>query len=116
MSTEIATMISTSLIPPLSKPSLWSLTLAACAADPSNLPISPVGEHSYSTLSGQIPVALAVLRVAAEVEPCPKAVMQWYRHTPIRELGNLSAERLVALGRAEMVIAFLRSIRDGARN
>jgi hypothetical protein len=57
-----------------------------------------------------------VLRVAAEVEPCPKAVMQWYRHTPIRELGNLSAERLVALGRAEMVIAFLRSIRDGARN
>jgi len=109
-------MISTPSILPLSKPSLWSLTLAACAADPSDPLISPVGEHNYSTLTGLVPVALAVLRVAAEVEPCPKAVMQWYRHTPIRELGNLPAERLVALGRAEMVIAFLHSIRDGARN
>lgn len=109
-------MISTPTILPLSKPSLWTLTLAACAADPLDPLISPVGEYSYSTLFGLIPVALAVLRVAAEVEPCPKAVVRWYRHTPIRELGNLSAEQLVALGRAEMVIAFLRSIRDGMRH
>ncbi len=109
-------MTSMSSILPRSEPSLWSLTLAACSADPSDPLISAVSEQSYSTLFGLVPVALAVLRVAAEVEPCPEAVMQWYRHTPIWELGNLPAERLVALGRAEMVIAFLRSIRDGARN
>ncbi|MCX7512257.1 hypothetical protein [Frateuria sp. STR12] len=56
-----------------------------------------------------------VLRVAAEIEPSPAALMEWYQRTPIHELGDLSAEQLVALGRAEMVIGFLRSIRDGIR-
>ncbi len=100
---------------PLAKPSLQSLIVAAYAADASDRLISPLGEHGYSTLFGLIPVALAVLRVAAEIEPDRAAVMEWYRCTPIRELGDLSAEQLVALGRAEMVIAFLRSIRDGLR-
>jgi hypothetical protein len=106
-------MTSMSSMLPLAKPSLRSLVLAAYTADPLDPLISPVDERSYSTLFGLIPVALAVLRVAAEIEPNPAVVMDWYRWTPIRELGNLSAEQLVALGRAEMVIAFLRSIRDG---
>lgn len=95
--------------------SLQALVLAAYHADASDPPIAPVGEYGYSTLFGPIPAALAVLRVAAEIEPRPTAVMEWYRRTPIRELGNLSAEQLVALGRAEMVIAFPSSIRDGTR-
>lgn len=109
-------MTSMSSISPLARPSLRSLVLAACAAGPSDPLISPVGEHGYSTLFGLIPVALAVLRIAAETESDPEAIMEWYRWTPIRELGNLSAEQLVALGRAELVIAFLRSIRDGMRS
>ncbi|MHA6205636.1 hypothetical protein ACXU4B_14525 [Dyella soli] len=100
---------------PIAKSSLRSLVVAAYTADPSDQLISPVGEHSYSTLFTLIPVALAVLRVAAEIEPRPAAVMEWYRATPIAELGQLTAEQLVALGRAEVVIAFLRSIRDGTR-
>lgn len=57
----------------------------------------------------------AVLRVATEIEPSPFAVMEWYRRTPISELGNLSAQELVMRGRTETVIGFLRSIRDGRR-
>ncbi|AIF48182.1 hypothetical protein [Dyella japonica] len=100
---------------PIAKSSLQSQLLAAYAADPLDKLISPVGEHSYSTLFSLIPVSLAVLRVAAEIEPEPAAVMEWYQTTPIEELGHLTAEQLVALGRAEVVIGFLLTIRDGTR-
>lgn len=93
-----------------------SLSLAAYRADPLDPLISPLEEHGYSTLFSLNPVALAVLRSAAEVEPSPAAVMEWYRTTPIRELGNLCAEELVAMGRAEMVIGVLRSIRNSGRD
>ncbi len=108
-------MTGMSLNKPIAKSSLRLLVVAAYAADPSDKLISPVGEHSYSTLFTLIPVALAVLRVAAEIESRPAAVTEWYRTTPIAELGHLTAEQLVALGRAEIVISFLRSIRDGTR-
>ena len=62
-----------------------------------------------------IPAALAVLRVAAQIEAEPEWVMDWYRRTRIAELGQFTAEQLVAMGRAPVVIAFLQSIRDGAR-
>ncbi|WP_238530867.1 hypothetical protein [Rhodanobacter spathiphylli] len=96
--------------------SLRKLLCAAYLADPRDQLISPIGERDYSTLFGRIPVALAVLRMAAQIEPDPAAVMQWYRHTRITELGYLTAEQLVALGRAEAVITFLRSVRDGRRD
>lgn len=108
-------MTSTSSLPPPAGSSLRTLILAAYAADPSDQLIAPIGERKYSTIFGVIPATLAVLRVAAEVEPSPSAAVEWYERTPIREFGDLTAERLVALGRAEMVIAFLRSIRDGTR-
>jgi len=95
---------------------LQSLVHAAYHADAADPLISPMGDDSYSTLFGLIPVTLAVLRVAAEIEPDPVEVMEWYRSTPILELGGLSAEQLVALGRVEAVIGFLRAIgrdRDG---
>lgn len=93
-------------------PSLGSLVAEAYGADPADRLISPVGEGLYSTLFGLIPAALAVLRMAAAMEPDPSALMAWYRHTPIAELGYLTAEQLVALGRAEAVIAWLQA-RDG---
>jgi hypothetical protein len=41
--------------------------------------------------------------------------MTWYTRVKIRELGNLTAEALVAMGRTEAVVDFLREIRDGKR-
>lgn len=100
----------------LSSRPLRAMVSSACRANPLDPLISPVSEHSYSTLFGLIPVTLAVLRSAVEVEPSPMAVMQWYRSTPIMELGGLCAEELVAMGRAEVVIGFLHSLRDGERD
>lgn len=95
---------------------LNSLVTAAYLADPSDMLISPIGEHSYSTLFGLIPATLAVLRVAAAVEPDPSALLTWYLHTPIAELGHLNAAQLIELGRAEAVISFLRSVLEGDRD
>ncbi len=93
-----------------------AMLCAAYLADPRDRLISPIGERDYSTLFGRIPVALAVLRVAAQIEPDPAAVMSWYRRTRIAELGHLTAEQLVSLGRVETVIEFLRSAHDGERD
>ena len=94
------------------KPSMRSLLASAYAVDQSDRLISQVSESSYSTLFHLIPVELAVLRAAAELEPNPDLVVTWYRETPIAALGQLTAEQLVAIGRAELVVAFLRSIRS----
>lgn len=96
--------------------SLRSLLSAAYAADPRDCLIAPVGEHGYSTIFSLIPAALAVLRVAVEIESDPAEVLDWYRSARIAELGNLTAEQLVSIGRAETVIEFLRSIQAGGRN
>jgi hypothetical protein len=99
----------------LAKPSLRSLVMAAYAINPSGQLMSPGGDLGYGAFSNLIPVTFAVLRIAAEVESSPASVMEWYQKTPIAELGQFTAEQLVALGRADLVIAFLTSIRDGAR-
>lgn len=96
--------------------SLHSLVTAAYLADPSDQLISPVSEYCYSTLFGLIPAELAVLRLAAAIEPDAEAMMDWYVQTPIAELGHLTARKLVGLGRADAVIAFLQSIRSGVRD
>ncbi len=74
--------------------------------------ISFIGTTSESKLFKQIPNALAVLRAAAEIEPEPAEVMRWYRTIPILTLSHCTAQELVALGRAEEVITFLRAVRD----
>lgn len=98
------------------KPTLQAMLVAAYHVDPSDQLIAPVNEESYSTVFSLIPAALAVLRVAAEIEPDPVNVMRWYRQTRIAELGYLTAAELVSLGRTEAVIDFLSSIRDGQRD
>lgn len=83
-------------------------------ADPMDELICVGSDTNYSTLLHLIPATLAVLRVAAEIEPEPAKVLDWYRSTGIEQLGQLTPERLVALGRTEEVVSFLRTIRDHA--
>lgn len=76
----------------------------------------PQGVHDCIMMSWIIPSALAVLRAAAEIEPDPERVLDWYRYTPISELGSLTAKQLVWAGCASIVIDFLQSIGCGRRD
>lgn len=55
--------------------------------------------------------AWQVLREAARVEPDESARISWYRDDPIVDLGLETAEALVACGRYEEVLAFLRGVK-----
>jgi hypothetical protein len=54
--------------------------------------------------------ACHVLHEAALVEPNEVARLSWYRDDPIAALGQQTAETLVACGRHEEVLAFLRAV------
>jgi hypothetical protein len=112
---EVVRMAVTYPSRPVSPRVLRALLRDTRVDDPRDEPIAPLGEHGYSTMVRIIPAALAVLRVAAQIEPEPESVMDWYCRTRIAELGHLTAEQLVAMGRAPVVIAFLQSVRAGAR-
>jgi len=88
----------------------------ACKADSLDLLIGQIGKGAYATLFGVIPDELAVMRSAAEIEHRPTELETWYTTVRIRELGDLTAQSLVTLGRAEAVIHFLRSIRNHERD
>lgn len=88
----------------------------ACKADPLDHLIGPIGKGEYATLFGVIPDVLAVMRSAAEIEKRPIELKTWYTTVRIRELGNLTAQSLVSLGRTDAVIQFLRSIRNHERD
>ena len=64
---------------------------------------------------GHDPTGLAVLRIAAEIEPCPDKILTWYTSVRICEFGDLTAKELVSSGMAGAVVGFLTSIRDGSR-
>ena len=99
-----------------SRQALRNLLFKVCAHDdPSDDPIAPIGDNDYTTLTRIIPSALAVLHVASHIEQDADRVMDWYYQTHIAELGFLTAEQLVGMGRAPIVIAFLHSIRCGER-
>lgn len=98
------------------KPSLQAMLDAAYHVDPRDQLVAPVSENIYSTVFSLIPAAQEVLRVAAQIEPDPADVMQWYRQVRITELGHLTAAELVSLGRAAAVVGFLSSVRDGFRD
>ena len=56
-----------------------------------------------------------VKRAAADIEPDGGRVLEWYQSTPICELSDLTGQELVAMGRADLLVAFLRSIKRGDR-
>jgi hypothetical protein len=58
---------------------------------------------------------MAVFRAAARIEPDPAKMMAWYCDTPIAELDGSTAKALLASGRADEVLAFLREIGDERR-
>jgi hypothetical protein len=91
-----------------------SLVSTAFAADPRDRVIGPVGEHRYSTLFGIIPDVLAVLRSAAEIERDATRLYAWYMEARIAELGDLTAQQLIAMGRADEVIGFLARVREAS--
>ncbi|WP_140806201.1 hypothetical protein [Rhodanobacter glycinis] len=89
---------------------------AACEFEAEHWSISPFDEGGYSTFFEPVPAMLTVLRMAVQVEPHPVEAGFWYQRTRIAELDGLTAAQLVSLGRADDVIRFLLSIRDGARD
>lgn len=87
----------------------------ALRADPTDRLIAPMGEHDYATLFGCVSADFAVLKIAAQVEPCADNILAWYTSEGIRELGDFTPQALVAMGRAELVLRFLLSIMERER-
>jgi hypothetical protein len=95
--------------------SLQSLVSQALHCDPVDRLIRRIEARGYTTRLSHVSSDLAVLRIAAEIEPCADEILIWYTSVRIRELGDLSAQTLVAMGRTRAVVEFLISIRDGDR-
>ena len=57
-----------------------------------------------------------VLRLAKGIDHDAKRVRDWYQTVRIRELDGKTAQELVQMGDADLVIGFLRSIRRGYRD
>ena len=58
----------------------------------------------------------SVLRLAKGIDHDEARVRDWYLTVKIRELGGKTAQELVRMGEADLVIGFLRSIRRGYRD
>lgn len=57
-----------------------------------------------------------ILQMANGIDHDQARVREWYRTEQIRELGGKTAQQLVQMGEADLVIGFLRSIRRGYRD
>ncbi|GLQ50928.1 hypothetical protein ACFFJT_14690 [Dyella flava] len=57
-----------------------------------------------------------VLQLAKGVEHDEARVREWYSTVKIHELDGKTAQELVQMGEADLVIGFLRSIRRGNRD
>ncbi len=57
-----------------------------------------------------------VLRLARGIDHDKDRVRDWYLTVKIRELGGKTAQELVRMGKADLVIGFLSSIRRGYRD
>lgn len=75
-----------------------------------------LAEEGFANKSGIVPSGQQVMRMASIIEPDRQLVLDWYRNAPIAEFAFVSAEQLVAMGRASAVIEFLQAIRRGDRD
>jgi hypothetical protein len=57
-----------------------------------------------------------VLRLAKGIDQDEARVRDWYLTVTICELGGRTAQELVQMGEADLVMGFLRSIRRGNRD
>jgi len=55
-------------------------------------------------------IVTTALEIAQLIQPGVAAIIIWYVHMPIRQMGNLSVRQLVEQGRADAVLAFLKSM------
>jgi hypothetical protein len=77
------------------------------------------GESRNNDESFDRPLVVAfwgVLRLAKGIDQDEERVRDWYLTVKIRELGGKTAQELVQMGEADLVIGFLRSIRRGHRD
>lgn len=73
----------------------------------------PGSDAAHPTCSSRDELTVANLFAIAQViEPDPEAVRHWYSGTSITSLDGLSAETLVAQGRAGEVLGFLLAALD----
>ena len=79
-------------------------------------PSEPDAAVEASSSHPPLRATLAVLELARRIEPDIAAAIHWYRHTPIAELDGRTALQLVAQGRADAVMDFLRAIGAGDRD
>ncbi len=93
-----------------------ALARASAAAEQRSLPTPPLNEDGDNACSNILLTTLIVLQTAMQVAADPVEVAAWYCDTPIAELDDLTAAQLVSLGRADEVIVFLRTVRDGKRD
>lgn len=56
-----------------------------------------------------------VISAAAELTGDLSKAIYWYRNEPIADYGHRTAAELVASGKAEAVLAFIRDLENGAR-
>ena len=93
-----------------------ALARASDPAERRGSPMPPFDEDGDNSCSDVMLKTLVVLQTAMQVAADPVKVAAWYCDTTIAELGDLTAAQLVSLGRADEVIVFLRSVRDGKRD
>jgi hypothetical protein len=73
--------------------------------------------NNYPLFGRPLDVGLwGVLRLAKRIDRDAVRVREWYLTVKIRELGGKTAQELVQMGEADLVIGFLRSIRRGYRD
>jgi hypothetical protein len=89
------------------------ISRSACGAgdNPEQAVPAARAAHPFAS-SGDAWVVRNVLAMAGRIEPDPVVVRHWYRETSIAVLDELTAQALVAQGRAGEVLRFLRAILD----
>lgn len=75
-----------------------------------------VSMYSRNLYPGSALGVRAVLKAAMRIEPNSTETTWWYLHTPIAELGGLTAAQLVLDGRVEDILRFLHSVQQGKRD
>lgn len=74
-----------------------------------------VRNNPYSPdLQGYMRDAVRVLQAAADLRGDVDEALFWFKNHPIRDFDRKTADRLVAEGKAEAVMRYLRSLEAGA--
>ncbi|MEW6168615.1 MAG: DUF2384 domain-containing protein [Pseudomonadota bacterium] len=74
-----------------------------------------VRNNPYSPdLQGYMRDAVRVLQAAADLRGDVDEALFWFKNHPIRDFDRKTADRLIAEGKAEAVLRYLRSLEAGA--